>query len=1036
MFGTSRVDTRGLHLAFLLGAMLSVTVLGAGRLEAQYFGRNKVVYRDFDWRTMHTEHYDIYFYPAESAAVADAARMAERWYARHSLTLRDTFSKKPIVLYADNPAFQQTNVIPGFLGEGIGGVTEPSRSRALLFFSGAYFDDDHVLGHELVHVFQFDIAGAARGGLNNLDRLPQWSIEGMAEYLSLGRDDPNTTMFMRDAALRNDLPTIKKLNNPKYFAYRYGEALWAFIGGRFGDSTIATIYRAALRSGLEPAVRGVLGITTDSLSKLWIAAIKEQYLADAKTRTLPKDLGTRLLRPASKYGDFDVAPSISPDGKEVAFITSRDLFSFDLYIADAATGRTIRRLTSPNSNPHFDALSFSNSSGSWSPDGKYLAVPAYAQGVVDVEIFNTRNGNIEQHIAPPGVGQVLSIAWSPDGKQLAFSGLSGGWSDLYLYDLGAKRTIQLMHDRAAQFQPAWSPDGRTLAFATDSGPGTSFSLLTYRPLQIALMDMTNPDHPVRMLSLFGGKAKHINPQFTPDGQSLYFVSDPDGIPDIYRVALATGTIQRVTRVATGITGITGSSPTLSVAPGNGRMIFSVFDRQGYTLHRLDADQVATPTVSQVVDTSSTQGIETPPVPGGGAVAERIADPRLGLPLQREFAVTPYHSSFQLDGIATAGVGVAFGGPLGTGAGGGVAFQFGDELENHILAATVQASGYVQDIGGQAVYLNQAHRWNYGVSASHIPFLQLGTAAYDTTIVNPDGSKTPGAVLQEEYLRTYYEQAQLFAQYPFSMTRRLEFSGGYTYLHYGLRADRYLELPDGSIFALQQQVGLPVPSGLNLFQASAAYVTDYSNFGFTSPVAGGRSRFEADETFGNLMFTSVLADYRRYFLANPITFAFRAFHYGRYGGSAEDPRLSPLYLGDPYFIRGYDISTFNANECSALFTGAGTCPTFDRLLGSRLAVLNAEVRIPLLGVPQFGLINFPYLPTEIAPFVDAGLAWSSTSHPVLTFNGNDPRDTPVVSAGVAARFNVLGYIVAEVFYARAFQRPANPNQFGFQILPGW
>src|SRR5579883_2158390 len=512
---------------------------------------------------MHTEHYDIYFYPAEAAAVADAARMAERWYARHSLTLRDTFSKKPIVLYADNPAFQQTNVIPGFLGEGIGGVTEPSRSRALLFFSGAYFDDDHVLGHELVHVFQFDIAGAARGGLNNLDRLPQWSIEGMAEYLSLGRDDPNTTMFMRDAALRNDLPTIKKLNNPKYFAYRYGEALWAFIGGRFGDSTIATIYRAALRSGLEPAVRGVLGITTDSLSKLWIAAIKEQYLADAKTRTLPKDLGTRLLRPASKYGDFDVAPSISPDGKEVAFITSRDLFSFDLYIADAATGRTIRRLTSPNSNPHFDALSFSNSSGSWSPDGKYLAVPAYAQGVVDVEIFNTRNGNIEQHIAPPGVGQVLSIAWSPDGKQLAFSGLSGGWSDLYLYDLGAKRTIQLMHDRAAQFQPAWSPDGRTLAFAADSGPGTSFSLLTYRPLQIALMDMTNPDHPVRMLSLFGGKAKHINPQFTPDGQSLYFVSDPDGIPDIYRVALATGTIQRVTRVATGITGITGSSPTRS-----------------------------------------------------------------------------------------------------------------------------------------------------------------------------------------------------------------------------------------------------------------------------------------------------------------------------------------------------------------------------------------------------------------------------------------------------------------------------------------
>ena len=57
-------------------------------------------------------------------------------------------------------------------------MTEPSRSRALLYFSGAYWDDNHVLGHELVHVFQIDIAGAQRGGLSAFERLPQWAIEG------------------------------------------------------------------------------------------------------------------------------------------------------------------------------------------------------------------------------------------------------------------------------------------------------------------------------------------------------------------------------------------------------------------------------------------------------------------------------------------------------------------------------------------------------------------------------------------------------------------------------------------------------------------------------------------------------------------------------------------------------------------------------------------------------------------------------------------------------------------------------------------
>ena len=172
------------------------------------------------------------------------------------------------------------------------------------------------------------------------------------------------------------------------------------------------------------------------------------------------------------------------------------------------------------------------------------------------------------------------------------------------------------------------------------------------------------------------------------------------------------------------------------------------------------------------------------------------------------------------------------------------------------------------------------------------------------------------------------------------------------------------------------------------------------------------------------------------LHESVTFAFRALHYGRYGPDAEDPRLSPLYVGDPYFVRGYDVNTFSASECFRLFTGVGSCPLFSRLLGSRIVVANAELRIPLIGVRQFGLINFPYLPTEIAPFMDGGLAWSSGQKIELTFNPNDPRQIPIFSAGISARVNVLGYIVAEFYFARPFQRPGVGNQFGFQILPGW
>ena len=105
-------------------------------------------------------------------------------------------------------------------------------------FTGVYADNDHVLGHELVHVFQYDIATARRGRLRTAARrrCRSGSSRAWPSIYSLGRDDPTTAMWMRDAVMRNDLPTIKQLtSDPRYFPYRYGQALWAYIGGRWGD---------------------------------------------------------------------------------------------------------------------------------------------------------------------------------------------------------------------------------------------------------------------------------------------------------------------------------------------------------------------------------------------------------------------------------------------------------------------------------------------------------------------------------------------------------------------------------------------------------------------------------------------------------------------------------------------------------------------------------------------------------------------------------------------------------------------------------
>jgi outer membrane protein assembly factor BamA len=145
----------------------------------------------------------------------------------------------------------------------------------------------------------------------------------------------------------------------------------------------------------------------------------------------------------------------------------------------------------------------------------------------------------------------------------------------------------------------------------------------------------------------------------------------------------------------------------------------------------------------------------------------------------------------------------------------------------------------------------------------------------------------------------------------------------------------------------------------------------------------------------------------------------------------------MYVGQPYLIRGYDPNSFTVDECvSAAPGGDDSCPEFNRLIGSRIAVANVELRIPLFGNEELGLINLPFLPTEIAPFVDVGAAWGRSGLPELRFDRKTADRIPVVSTGVSARINLFGYMVVEAYYVHPFQRQVKGSHFGFQLQPGW
>ena len=325
-------------------ALLALLALGAMAAptssEAQYFGQNKVQYKNFHWGVLKTEHFDVHYYRGEEEAVQDAAVMAERSYRRLSRVLdHQVKAKIPLVLYASHTDFEQTNITPELLGVGTGGVTEFLKRRVFLPFTGSYAELDHVLTHELVHAFQVDILFGDRQGLVGnpfASSPPIWFMEGMAEYLSIAEIDNNTKMWLRDASLEGYLTPIRVLEYVGDIrVYRFGQSIFQFIADTYGIQKIGEILKRTRRMGsLDKALESSTGLSVDVLSKKWTEAVRKEYLPQIAEHDKPDQVAARLTEAERDQSNFNVAPSVSPSGMQMVFISDRSMYN-DVYLASA-----------------------------------------------------------------------------------------------------------------------------------------------------------------------------------------------------------------------------------------------------------------------------------------------------------------------------------------------------------------------------------------------------------------------------------------------------------------------------------------------------------------------------------------------------------------------------------------------------------------------------------------------------------------------------------------------------------------------------
>ncbi len=1053
--------TLRLSLIMLLLAMAA----SINTTQAQYFGQNKVMYKNLKFKVHSSPHFEMYSYFKNDSMVQKFLKESELWYDLHQQVFRDTFAKKnPLIIYNNHSDFQQTTVLPGEIGVGTGGVTEGMKNRVLMPVMQLNQQTRHVLGHELVHAFQYhSLFTGDSTSIENIGNLPLWMVEGMAEYLSIGKVDAFTAMWMRDAYLNKDIPSLKDLTESnKYFPYRYGEAFWSYIGSTYGDTVIVPFFRATAKFGYQNAIKRTFGYDERTLSNLWKTSIENTYRPFLKdTAQIP--IGKRLIDNRNG-GDMNVAPAISPDGKYVAFLSEKDLFSIDLFLADALTGKIIRKLTSRATNTHVDEFAYIESAGAWSPDSKKFAFTIYSQGRNKLMIVDIASGRVLSTESLGEVQEFSNLAWSPDGEQIALTGLKDGYSDIYLYNVNSKQVTQLINDRYSDYQPHFSPDGKSIVFTTDrttldQADGVD---ITYGLAVIDIASRQITDIPV-----FRG-ANNMNPQFSASGKEVYFLSNRDGFRNLYRYTLSNGYTEQLTDYFTGISGITEYSPALSVSR-NDDILYSYYRRQKYTIYNAKAADFKA-VAANPRDVDLTAGT-LPPVRQVGVDlinANLNNFERFEKIDNQQIRPTKYRPQFQLDYLASSGVGASVG-RFGTGLNSGIQGRFSDILGRNQIIATASINGEIQDFGAQVAYVNQQGRINYGASVSHIPYISgmyVQDFKKDANVEDMSDGTYNGIYTEgTDIIRTFEDQVQIFAAYPFSRIYRFELGTGIS--SYSYRVDRWANYSYGRVNDMGQLESLSYPydsdrrklskdeatarygtKSFTVYQLNAAFVGDNSFFGLTAPLQGFRYRLGIETYMGNYNFQAVTVDIRKYVRTKPLTFAARLYSYSRIG--KDQQFLYPLFVGYPYLIRGYEAGSFYRSNNNA-------SSYIDQLTGSKIAVGNFELRLPFTGPRKLAAFESKFLLSDLNLFFDIGLAYNSNSRIRWTLpddanqnvdnsltdgrtstNGTNIIDrAPSMSVGASLRVNMFGYFVLEPYFAIPFSRQDNKKGvFGLTFAPGW
>ncbi len=1035
-------------LLFLMGLLVLPYKISAQSTE---FGKNKVQYKNFNWFFIQSTHFDVYFADGASYIASYTADIAESSYNAISKSFRYHLNNRvPIVVYNSHNDFQQTNVVNEYLEEGIGGVTELFKNRVVLPFEGDYPKFRHVIHHELVHAVINDMFYG--GSLQNIIsgnitlQLPNWFNEGLSEYEAL-KWDTNSDMFLRDATIHEYLPPINQCNG--YLAYRGGQSLWYYLTTKYGEEKISDLLmRIRATRSVEEGFRAAIGLNIKELSERWQKEQKILYWPDIAKREDPTDYSQRLTNHTEDGSFYNTSPAISPQGDKIAFISNRDDY-FDVFITGTIEGSQPYKLIDGQRTADFEELHLLTPGMAWSPDGKRLALATKSgeqDAIILIDIETEDQQKFEFNL-----DGIFSIDWSPDGTTLAFVGSKDGQSDLYAYNLSTNELTNITDDIFSDADPTWSADGKSLFFTSDRGDHLTlnntrqnFKMQAYDNRHFDLYRIALDGKNVTRLTTTP-LADESSPVASADGKNLLYISDLNGINNIYVMDIATDSSRAITNSLTGVY-------QLSLSRDGNKLAYASLHKGGFDLFLLRAPlqkKLKSPTIEptefikrltylqSLPDTIATS--ETEITLGDDVIIKTdlrdstvsrneknivdlrhfVFDDRYSksadatekdttnpmavtnnIDKEGKYVVNKYKLNFTPDIIYGAAGYNTFYGVQGS-----TLMAFSDMLGNHQIYLLTNLMFDLKNSDYALAYFYLPKRIDWGIQGFH--------SARFVVLEDYDGNG---------YLYRFRNYGGIVsANYPIDRFRRLDFGLGW------LNVSRE-NLSDQSVPMQERSVITPTVS----------YVHDNSLWGLISPANGTRYNlsFMGSPKLGSnsLGFYSLSGDYRTYYKVwKDYSFALRFAGGGSFG---ENPQRFIIGGVDNWINRRYEDNQFpiqNAEDYIFLTAGIPLRGyNYNARQGTKYAMTNLEFRFPFFGYVTAGPLPVFFQSLNGMIFLDIGGAWTYRTD----FQGfaRTPEGTAyakdlLIGTGYGLRMVVLGFLLKmDVAWPINFESSSHPRYY--------